>query len=786
MDIDLNIPWEEENPNLSSEDNDSSSEDNDSSSEDVDIFNIVNDDDVNDNDDDLDDSPPIVKGGWMQRVGNMLNIGGNADSMEVNPPTRGIAFVNEDEFAAYCYLYAYKNAFQIFIRTSELMKKYQERGVKRNGTGKNQTRFYMMKRIRLCCVRGAKPSKENGFIKIPNFEKCKFVVEASLQNDVIVIDACSLEHNQELKPENTRHMVSYRMFDLYFRRRALLNDAAGISIAKNFNNLVREACGHENLCINQRDIRNLINLERRRSRINGDAAALEERFIKLKDVDPEFYYAIEKDAKGKLLNVFWADGRCRGMGKVFEDVLSYDATFCVNRYIMPFTPFVGVNHHGSTVLLAAALVSHEDAESFTWVFRRWIDCMGRAPSVILTDQCKGMKKAVKNVFNSTRHRLCLWHMMMNAVKNLGKHLRYNEINVDLRKIVDDSADSDDFEEAWHYFVTKYDLKKNNWVIEAFQKRHSWVPFYQNALRSKVEHELKLNYACLEKPSPYNKTIIAEEVFQRVYTNDMFGLVKDEVQGLIHTNAECDMYIGNFSKFTVTDEVTTPHIIRILQLKKVQYIPDKYILSRWRKDLVRGYEHILVGFYNSGESELLKRSLAVTMKNDYIYRLALHDDETYALYEAESAKVVKALEAHVGIETLNAIGVGSDVTRVWGRKRLQTKENNQRHMLRNAPPATEGALIDPVGKRGSGRGSRPRQQTVRRALNIDDPGALLGLKSGDSETLNEQESQKERLVRIRDRWKSVTLAGIGWGALTVSRNRFFTNSKAIKAESALEA
>ncbi|XP_074302854.1 protein FAR1-RELATED SEQUENCE 6-like [Silene latifolia] len=779
MDIDLNIPWEEENPNSSSEDNDSSSEDNESSSEDVDIFNIVNDDDVNDNDDDLDDSPPIVEGGWVQRVGNMLNIGGNADSLEVNPPTRGMTFVNGDEFAAYCYLYAYKNGFQIFIRTSELMKKYQERGVKRNGTGKNQTRFYMMKRIRLCCVRGAKPSKKNGFIKIPNFEKCKFVVEASLQNDVIVIGACSLEHNHELRPENTRHMVSYRMFDLFFRRRALLNDAAGISIAKNFNTLVREAGGHENLRINQRDIRNLINLERRRSRINGDAAALEERFIKLKDVDPEFYYAIEKDAKGKLL-------MCFGPMDVVEEW---------PRYKMPFTPFVGVNHHGSTVVLDAALVSHEDAESFTWVFRRWIDCMGRAPSVILTDQCKGMKKAVKNVFTSTRHRLCLWHMMMNAVKNLGKHVRYNEINVDLRKIVDDSADSDDFEEAWHHFVTKYDLKKNNWVIEAFQKRHSWVPLYwrdifcagmsatqrseqtnrffknyvnvettlfkffdsyQNALRSKVEHELKLNYACLEKPSPYNKTIIAEEVFQRAYTNDIFGLVKDEVQGLIHTNAECDMNIGNFSKFTVTDEVTTPfwnrrekkfvvtsqldfgeftctcklfefkgilcrHIIRILQLKKVQYIPDKYILSRWRKDLVRGYEHIPVGYYNPGESELLKRSLAVTMKNDYIYRLALHDDETYALYEAESAKVVKALEAHVGIETLNAIGVGSDVTKVWGRKRLQTMENNQRHMLRNAPPATEGALIDPVDKRGSGRGSRPRQRTVRRALNIDDAG-----------------------------------------------------------------
>ncbi|XP_074289014.1 protein FAR1-RELATED SEQUENCE 5-like [Silene latifolia] len=431
MDFDLNVPWEEQN--------------NESSSDVV----IIDDDVSNDvaNPYDIDDGPAIVEGGWVEKVGNMLNTGGNGDSLEVNTPTRGMTFVNGDEFAAFAYLYAYKNAFQLFCRCTELVKMYQERGVKRNGMGKKQPRFYMMKRIRLCCTMGANPNKKNGFKDIANFEKCKFAIEASLQNDCVVIGACSLEHNHVLKRQNTHHMVSYRMFDEYFKRRALLNDAAGVSIANNFQILVREAGGHENLKINKRDIRNFLNQERRRSRINGDAAALEARFIQLKEVDPDFYYAIHTDFEGKLLNVFWADGRCRGMTKAFGDVFSYDATFCVNRYKMPFTPFVGVNHHGSSVVLAAALISHEDAESFTLVFRKWLDCMGRAPSVILTDQCKGIGKAVKDVFTNTHHRLCPWHIMVNATKNLGSFVRYQEIIVDLWKIIDDSADSDDFEEA---------------------------------------------------------------------------------------------------------------------------------------------------------------------------------------------------------------------------------------------------------------------------------------------------------------------------------------------------
>ncbi|XP_074313619.1 protein FAR1-RELATED SEQUENCE 8-like [Silene latifolia] len=136
----------------------------------------------------------------------------------------------------------------------------------------------------------------------------------------------------------------------------------------------------------------------------------------------------------------------RGMAKVFADAVSYDATFLCNRYKMPFTPFVGVNHYGNTVVLASALISHEDAISFTWVFRRWLDCMGRAPSVIITDQCKGIGKAVKDIFPNTPHRLCLWHMMRNGAKNLKANPRYNEIKTDLTDVVYESKDIDDFEE----------------------------------------------------------------------------------------------------------------------------------------------------------------------------------------------------------------------------------------------------------------------------------------------------------------------------------------------------
>ncbi|XP_074266521.1 protein FAR1-RELATED SEQUENCE 6-like [Silene latifolia] len=706
----------------------------------------VNDEgDVNDNDDTVVENevdelhePPVVEGRYVQKVAKFLK-SGYTDNVELDPPTQGMHFANGDELGAYCYQYAYNQGFQFYIRTSKLLECYSEKGVKRYGVGKSEPRFYMYKRVRLCCTRAAKPRKKN--IDVSSFKPCECVVEATLLDDFMVIKKVILDHNHDdLNPKNSRHMVGYRVWDAYFKRRAMMNDEAGIPIAKNFNTLVREVGGHANLTVIERDLRNMLNQERRRFRIQGDANALEERFIKLKEIDPDFYYAIQTDSKGMLVNVFWADGRCRAMAKVFGDAISYDATFLCNRYKMPFTPFVGVNHHGSTVVLASALISHEDAVSFTWVFRRWLDCMGRPPSIIITDQCRGIGLDVKTVFPNVPHRLCLWHIMRNGFKNLGNFARFREIKPDLRDVVYESKDIDDFEASWQIFVDKYGIRGNSWIKEMYEKRDSWVPLYwrhmfcavchphkevsgmnvffknyvnpqttlfaflgnyENALRVKVEEEERLNFACTNKPSSYDKSLIVEEVFQRAYTNKMFAKVKKEVYALIHINASSEMNIGQFSSFVVTEEVKHPfwaprdknynvtintgtgeyncscqrfefrgilcrHIIRAMFFEESAINSDKYILPRFRKDLVRGYEHLQVGYHTPGESERLKRSLGVTLRNDYIFRLALQSDDAFAIYDRDTSKMVKEMEATVGIQTLNDMGAGCEVNRLWGK------------------------------------------------------------------------------------------------------------------------
>jgi hypothetical protein len=50
--------------------------------------------------------------------------------------------------------------------------------------------------------------------------------------------------------------------------------------------------------------------------------------------------------------------------KEFGDVVTFDIAYLVNKYDMPFAPFVGVNHHGQRTLLGCGLISSEDIETF--------------------------------------------------------------------------------------------------------------------------------------------------------------------------------------------------------------------------------------------------------------------------------------------------------------------------------------------------------------------------------------------------------------------------------------
>ncbi|XP_058209130.1 protein FAR1-RELATED SEQUENCE 4-like isoform X1 [Rhododendron vialii] len=316
-------------------------------------------------------------------------------------------------------------------------------------------------------------------------------------------------------------------------------------------------------------------------------------FMRMKADNSDLFFAMDLNEKGRLRNVFWTDARSRAACKEFGDVVTFDTTYLVNKYNMSFASFVGVNHHGQSILLGCGLIYHEDTESFSWLFETWKTCMwGCAPKAMITDQCMGMKNAVENVFPDTRHRWCIWHIMKKLPEKLNGYNDYEKISSCMRKAVWNTLTVEQFENAWNRFITKYELQTNTWLEGLYLERKRWIPAYvngcfwagmsstqrsksmnsyfngyinskttlkqfveqyENALANKVESENQEDEKSWRTYIPLITQSDFEKQFQSVYTNDKVREFHEEF--FERLECSCSKIKESVSEYEVKEWVT---------------------------------------------------------------------------------------------------------------------------------------------------------------------------------------------------------------------------------------
>lgn len=193
--------------------------------------------------------------------------------------------------------------------------------------------------------------------------------------------------------------------------------------------------------------------------------------------DTGFFYALEVD-NGRLMSVFWADGRSRFSCTQFGDAIVFDTSYRRGSFSVPFAAFSGINHHRQPVLLGCALISDESEESFTWVLQAWVRAMsGRRPVSVIADQDKPIQSAIAKVFPAAHHRFSTWQILTKERENLGALWSIDEFKYEYEACVSQTQTSTEFDSAWNLLTTKYNLKDNNWLKEMYLARKSWVPLY---------------------------------------------------------------------------------------------------------------------------------------------------------------------------------------------------------------------------------------------------------------------------------------------------------------------
>ncbi|KAL7227681.1 hypothetical protein ACSBR1_022531 [Camellia fascicularis] len=572
-------------------------------------------------------------------------------------PKPGMVFDSVDEVMKFYTRYAKEKGFAVCKRTSS-----------KGNDGE-------MRYATITCNRSGKQKiRSSNLVKLqPQLKtNCKARVTANLcTSGKWRLNFVNLDHNHGLSPGKTRFFKCNRILQPHVKRRLELNDIAGIKMNQNFNSFVVEGGGHEKLTFLEKDARNYLNGIRRLQLKGGDAIAMQNYFLKMQSDNSNFFSMIDLNEEGRLRNVFWADARSRAAWREFGDVVTFDMTYLVNKYDMPFAPFVGVNHHGQSILLGCGLISSEDTESFTWLFQSWLTCMFESPpSAIITDQDRAMQKAIAKVFPNARHRWCLWHIMKKVPEKLRKYKKYEPIKFEMQNVVYDSLTTEEFEKRWDRFIEMFELQSNEWLLGLYEERHRWVPAfvkdifwagmsttqrsesmhaffdgyinskttlkqlveqYENALAKKVENENLEEFNSFSSCIPCISHYEIEKQFQSAYTRAKFKESQREILGKIYCDLTTCKEDGGISEYTIDEYVKVgeshqratfivvfkddtkevncncrlfefggilcKHQITVFMHRKIDQVPEKYILRRWDKNVKRNHMKVRISYAN---------------------------------------------------------------------------------------------------------------------------------------------------------------------------------------------
>ncbi|XP_018859136.2 protein FAR-RED IMPAIRED RESPONSE 1-like [Juglans regia] len=511
----------------------------------------------------------------------------------IEEPTVGMQFSSVEEVHAYYMKYGKKKGFGVSKRNS-----------RQNDDG--TVRWFC-----LACSRGGISKSRTANVMKPRQTVkmgCKARINAVFNDEgVYTISKVILDHTHACSPGKTRHFRCFKKVDARVAKRLEINDETKIGLSNNFKSVVVEAEGYDNVTFGENECRNYIDNARRLRLGVGGGVALCNYFEDMQKRNPEFYYKIDVDNEMRLKNMFWADARSRAMYESFGDVITFDTTYLTNAYKMSFASFVGVNHHGQSILFGCGLISSEDAYTFEWLFESWLQCMNnQPPNAIITDQDNAMKIAISRVLSISRHRFCLWHIMKRLPEKFGSHCRYGEIKSAIHRCVYDSFSEHEFEEHWCHMLNTYDLHENAWLVSLYSDRHFWVPTYvkntfwagmsttqpsegmnaffgdyihsrttlnqfvdqyDSALKRNVENETIANFKSFNTNIPCISRYPFEKQFQSAYTLAKFKEVQDELRGFLYlTTKEMGCESGRYT-FVVVDEVQVGDDL----LKRVTFI-----------------------------------------------------------------------------------------------------------------------------------------------------------------------------------------------------------------------
>ncbi|XP_073126237.1 protein FAR1-RELATED SEQUENCE 5-like [Henckelia pumila] len=371
--------------------------------------------------------------------------------------------------------------------------------------------------------------------------------------------------------------------------------------------------GPENVGCTERDLRNY-QRSLREEHMGMDAETFVDFLQSEKEKCSTFFFDYETDSDNRFSRCFWADSVSRRANIVFGDVVVFDTTYNTNKYGLIFAPFVGVNHHGQTILFGCGFLSDERTKSFVWLLGKFLKAMSSgAPKLIITDQDPAMTKAIAQVFPQTVHRYCLWHILNKFPDKLSPVI-FRDHYQSIRNVIVHSTTSDEGvmengisssqrSESSHAFFKRYISNKNALM--------DFIVRFNKALRNQRHNELVADHIDMNERPKVMSNWPMETQMVKVYTKTKWLEFQKEVGESHHyyveqVCTEIEFWVYHVMNFQASssskprvlkhdvqrndvycscmkfqfDGIPCRHMLAFFRVNQVFHLPDKYILKRW--------------------------------------------------------------------------------------------------------------------------------------------------------------------------------------------------------------
>lgn len=376
-----------------------------------------------------------------------------------DPPVVGMEFKSYDDAYNYYNCYAKDLGFAIRVKSSWTKRNSKE---KRGAV--------------LCCnCEGFKTLNESSSRRKETRTGCLAMVRLRLvECNKWRVDQVRLQHNHLFDPERAQNSKSHKKIDAGTKRKLKQTTDVEVRTIKLYRTPATE--GYRS--INEREVCEHVSQVTRLKLGNADAQVFYNYFSRAQLINPNFFYVMDFNDEGFLRNVFWIDSRSRAAYMYFSDVVAIDTTCLSNKYEIPLVAFLGVNHHGHSILLGCGLLADESLETYIWLFRAWLTCMlGRPPQTIITYHCRALQSATAEVFPRAHHRLCLPVVIQSVLQNVGELGDSVIFQTVLHRAVYNSMKIDEFEMAWDDMIKSFGIRDIEFLQTLYEERERWVPVY---------------------------------------------------------------------------------------------------------------------------------------------------------------------------------------------------------------------------------------------------------------------------------------------------------------------